>query len=104
MSPHYLGNHVLIPMGCDFTYANAEMNYRSMDRLIEYFNSHYTDATVLYSTPTDYLNALKAQNLTWPLKYDDMFPYADQAEDFWTGYYTSRANSKKQVRDGQANL
>lgn len=33
-----------------------------------------------------------------------MFPYADQAEDFWSGYYTSRANSKKQVRDGQATL
>lgn len=58
----------------------------------------------MYSTPGEYLQALKDQNLTWPLKYDDMFPYADQAEDFWTGYYTSRPNSKKQVRDAQANL
>ena len=27
MSPHYQGNHVLIPMGCDFSYAIARMNY-----------------------------------------------------------------------------
>ena len=35
MAPHYRGNHVLIPMGCDFTYANAHMNFKSMDRLID---------------------------------------------------------------------
>lgn len=75
-----------------------------MDRLISYFNSHISNATVLYSTPSEYLDALIAQNLTWPVKYDDMFPYADQPQDYWTGYFTSRANAKRQVRDGQANL
>ena len=33
-----------------------------------------------------------------------MMPYSDNTEDFWTGYFTSRANSKKQNRDGQANM
>lgn len=33
-----------------------------------------------------------------------MFPYADGDRDFWTGYFTSRANSKKQVRDASSNL
>lgn len=33
-----------------------------------------------------------------------MFPYADQPNDYWTGYFTSRAAAKGQVRDGQANL
>lgn len=33
-----------------------------------------------------------------------MFPYADYAEAYWTGYFTSRANSKSQVRFSQANL
>lgn len=44
-----------------------------------------------------YLDAVKSQNLTWTVKYDDMFPYADDDDerDFWTGYFTSRANSKK---------
>jgi len=42
--------------------------------------------------------------LTYPVKYDDMFPYADGDRDFWTGYFSSRANSKKQVRDASSNL
>ena len=33
-----------------------------------------------------------------------MFPYADYANQYWAGYFTSRANSKSQVRFSQANL
>ena len=33
-----------------------------------------------------------------------MFPYADNPQDYWSGYFSSRAAAKKQVRDGQANL
>lgn len=47
------------------------------------------------------MDALVAQNIQWPVKYDDMFPYADMAEDYWTGYFTSRANAKGYIRTGQ---
>ena len=40
----------------------------------------------------------------WPTKYDDMFPYADKMDDYWTGYFTSRANSKIYIRNGQSSL
>ena len=33
-----------------------------------------------------------------------MFPYADHPEDYWTGYFTSRANAKGFIRVGQALL
>lgn len=33
-----------------------------------------------------------------------MFPYSDNPQDYWAGYFTSRQAAKKQVRDGQANL
>ena len=33
-----------------------------------------------------------------------MYPYADKLDDYWTGFYTSRPNAKRQVRVGQANL
>ena len=33
-----------------------------------------------------------------------MFPYADNPEDFWTGYFNSRQWAKLQVRDGQSKL
>lgn len=57
---HYLGNHIMIPMGCDFSYSNAILNYRSMDRLIEAFNSKVENIQLIYSTPQTYLDALNA--------------------------------------------
>ena len=33
-----------------------------------------------------------------------MFPYADQPEDYWTGYFSSRADKKEEDRIAQANL
>ncbi len=33
-----------------------------------------------------------------------MFPYADMEEDYWTGYFTSRANAKGFIRNGQSLL
>lgn len=33
-----------------------------------------------------------------------MFPYADFDNSYWTGYFTSRANAKKYIRDGSVNL
>lgn len=105
LSDQFLGNHLLVPFGCDFSFANARLNFEQMDRLIEYFNEHNTaNITLLYSTPGKFVDKAHAQNVTWPVKYDDMFPYSDNPQDFWTGYFSSRQAGKKQVRDGQANL
>lgn len=105
MASNYLGNQMLVPFGCDFTYANARMNFDQMDKLIKYFNEHNTaNITLMYSTPGAYIDSLHKQNLTWPVKYDDMFPYSDNPQDYWAGYFTSRQAAKKQVRDGQTNL
>jgi hypothetical protein len=102
---HYQTNHIFIPMGCDFSYTNAKMNYESMDALIEYINQRYHfNTTVMYSTPGEYIRAISAIDIAWPTRYADMFPYADKPEDYWTGYFTSRPNFKKFVRDGQSNL
>ena len=103
-SGHYRGNHLMIPWGGDFMYANAFLTYGSMDNQIDYFNKVYHDITLIRSTPYMYLEALKAQEIEWPVKTDDMFPYADKPDEYWTGYYSSRANSKSQARVANANL
>jgi hypothetical protein len=100
----YQGDELFVMMGCDFTYANAHYNFKSVDRFIKYFNDHSPNITVFYSTPGQYLDAIKKQNLSYPVKTADMFPYADNEYDYWTGYFTSRPNSKLQIRTGQANL
>lgn len=102
---HYKTNHIFVPMGCDFSYTNAKMNFESMDKLVGFINDRYHfNTTVMYSTPGTYIKAINALNVSWPTRYADMFPYADMPEDFWTGYFTSRANFKKVVRDTTANL
>jgi len=87
-------------MGDDFNYMNAKMYFKSMDRLITHFNDKYDDITLIYSTPSNYIDTISKLDHTWPTKYDDMFPYADNENSFWTGYFTSRANDKEYIRRG----
>uniref|UniRef100_A0A8C0WYT4 Lysosomal alpha-mannosidase n=1 Tax=Castor canadensis TaxID=51338 RepID=A0A8C0WYT4_CASCN len=53
---------------------------------------------VLYSTPACYLQELNKAKLTWSLKEDDFFPYADGPNMFWTGYFSSRPALKRYER------
>ncbi|XP_012923865.1 lysosomal alpha-mannosidase isoform X7 [Heterocephalus glaber] len=53
---------------------------------------------VLYSTPACYLWELNKANLTWSVKEDDFFPYADGPHMFWTGYFSSRPALKRYER------
>jgi lysosomal alpha-mannosidase len=79
MRQAYRTNHLLVPMGGDFSFMNSQMNFKSMDNLIEYFNSKVSNTTLIYSTPSEYLDAITALNISWPTNYDDMFPYADNS-------------------------
>ena len=58
---------------------------------------------MFYSTPSQYIDALASQNATFPTKYDDMFPYADNPDAYWTGYFSSRANDKEYIRRASYN-
>jgi len=78
---HYLSNeNVLVLMGRDFHYMNADMSFDSLDKMINFWNENHmaeTNIEFIYSTPSMYVDAIAAENITWPTKYDDMFPYAD---------------------------
>ncbi|XP_042461803.1 alpha-mannosidase At3g26720-like isoform X1 [Zingiber officinale] len=90
-------NHIMFTMGTDFKYQYASSWFRQMDKFIHYVNK---DARInaLYSTPSIYTDAKHAANEAWPLKMDDFFPYADRANAYWTGYFTSRPALKAYVR------
>ncbi|XP_016121993.1 lysosomal alpha-mannosidase-like, partial [Sinocyclocheilus grahami] len=103
----YKTNHIIMTMGSDFQYENANLWYKNMDKLIKYVNALQAKGSkvnVLYSTPSCYLQELNLANLTWPLKTDDFFPYADAAHDFWTGYFTSRPALKLYERLSNSRL
>ncbi|XP_010249228.1 PREDICTED: alpha-mannosidase At3g26720-like [Nelumbo nucifera] len=90
-------NHIMWTMGTDFKYQYAHTWFRQMDKLIHYVNKDGR-VNALYSTPSIYTDAKYATNESWPIKTDDFFPYADRANAYWTGYFTSRPAIKRYVR------
>ena len=73
--------------------------------MIDYMNENHNDEYFFkYSTPSIYIDALKEKEVVWPTKYDDLFPYADDPESYWTGYFTSRANDKQLIRKTSSNF
>ena len=104
---HYLTNDIFVPMGGDFHFQNAHKFFSSSDAMIDYWNQNMLEATnieLIYSTPSMYIDALASHNIEWPTKYDDMFPYADNDASYWTGYFSSRPNDKKYMRDASHTL
>jgi hypothetical protein len=95
----YLTDNLFLLYGLDFDYMDAFQNYQEMDSMMTYMKEHYGDKYIFkYSTPSDYVDSIHKQNQTWPTKYDDLFPYADGPDSWWTGYFTSRPNAKAYVR------
>jgi alpha-mannosidase len=97
------GNDIMLTMGSDFHYSNAHVWYKNLDKLIHYVNKDGR-VNVFYSSPEDYVAAKYSYNTTWPVKYDDFFPYADTPHSYWTGYFSSRAASKGYIRSATAYL
>ncbi|CRK93801.1 CLUMA_CG007329, isoform A [Clunio marinus] len=99
----YRTNNIILTMGGDFTYMDAHVYYKNLDKLIRYTNSRQKDGlnvNLFYSTPSCYLKSLHDSNITWPTKSDDFFPYASDPHAYWTGYFTSRPTLKRFERVG----
>ncbi|XP_032794592.1 lysosomal alpha-mannosidase [Daphnia magna] len=102
-SEAYATDHILLTMGGDFTYQDANVWYKNMDKLIKYANERQSNGSqfnLLYSTPSCYVKSLNGVKKSWPLKTDDFFPYGSDAHSYWTGYFTSRPAFKYMVRQG----
>ncbi|XP_065910012.1 lysosomal alpha-mannosidase-like [Dysidea avara] len=94
---HYRTNNIMLTMGSDFQYENAHLWYKNLDKLIHYV-SLTNEVNIFYSTPSRYVDAIHQANMTWEVKTDDFFPYADCPWCYWTGYFTSRVALKGYVR------
>eukprot|EP01135_Chromosphaera_perkinsii_P011596 Nk52_evm35s2449 gene=Nk52_evmTU35s2449 len=101
-------NNILIPFGCDFTFMNAFGYFQNMDKLIKYINEHPEkyNINVRYSTPSLYIDgvkkAIKKKGMKLEIKYDDFFPYNDNLDATWSGFFTSRPGLKGYVRSVSA--
>jgi hypothetical protein len=103
----YQTPEILAMMGCDFKYQNARIQYKNLDKMIEYINSNpekYSGMKLKYSTPGRYFEAVKKYPIDWPVKRDDFFPIAFAPHSFWAGYFTSRPALKGYIRTRKAIL
>ena len=74
------------------------MNFKNMDKMIQYTNERLPSVNLFYSTPSCYVKALNEAGMTWPTKDDDFFPYSSDPHAYWTGYFSSRPDYKGTVR------
>ena len=96
--------NVMILMGGDFFYMNAYQNFNELLKVIEVCNKvQEVNMSFIMSTPSRFTDALKKEEVTWPVFEHDLFPYQEIKEkSFWTGFYSSRPALKKQVKDASA--
>lgn len=97
----YRTRHLLVPFGDDFKFKNAERQFSNMDRLMDVINSNPAQygMKIQYSTLSDYFAAVAASGVKFPLVAGgDFFPYADNEDSYWTGYYTTRPLLKAKSR------
>lgn len=105
----FQGQDVMVTLGGDFLYTQAGRNFKQIDKLIKYANAaSQGNYTLKYSTPAEYTAAKLASSggagLSWPVKVDDFFPYADYFHAYWVGFFTSRPLLKRMVRTASAAL
>ena len=101
-----LTNHVIIPFGSDFSFQFAHVNYRFLDDLFAMIKKSYygKNFRFKYSTADEYFRAIqdskKKKGFDWPTFTGDFFPYHGiYPGSYWSGYYTSRPNFKRLIRD-----
>lgn len=89
--------------GDDFAYMNAKAQFEQLEKIIEVCNRVNTNnMKFIMSNPSAYVNAVKKENIEWPVKTFDLVPYGMDNDYFWSGFYSSRPSLKKHIRDASS--
>lgn len=96
--------NILIPLGDDFRWEAAlesYVNYEKLMKGVEKFKPKINgkDMNVFYSTPSCHAKAVNdyviKNNIKLDVKTDDFLPLATEPHVVWTGFITTRPNSKR---------
>ena len=87
---HYETSHLLVTMGNDFSYQNAEYIFVNLDILVKRTQELYPNIEVVYSTPSKYFEEREKEKSSYlTLSGSEFIPYADDKISYWTGFYSS---------------
>ena len=111
-SANYKQKVMLLPHGGDFHYSKAEnwdRQYRNMKLFMDYIKERESEfkIKIRFGTFRDYFQELHRQRAVHSFKFPvisgDFFTYTE-ANDYWTGYYTTRQFDKRLSREVQESL
>ncbi|EEC04507.1 lysosomal alpha-mannosidase, putative [Ixodes scapularis] len=91
----YATKNIMLTIGGDLSFQNAQNWFNQVDSAIRMVNNSRKKGRrvrMFYSTPLCYLASLHAANQSWPVFRGDLFPYADNPNRAWTGFYTNNPN------------
>lgn len=115
----YKYNAILVPLGDDFRFDKEiewDQQYKNYAMLFQYMNSRKDwNIHLKFGTPQDYFEIIrkrrrrnpsvsKEKTPDIPVLSGDFFPYSDQSNAYWTGYYTTRPFDKRFSRDIESAL
>jgi len=107
--PMWKTSTMLMLHQCDFKYQKAHLQFDNMDKIIDFINANpqIYNMSIKWSLLSDYFAALESKYAPsiWPTRANkDFFPYDDNDDSWWTGYFTSRPGLKGLVRQSEAEL
>ena len=92
----YRSNVVIAPLGDDFRYRTLEeanAQYENYSRIFEYINKNVDGVEISFGTLSEYFQAAMGTFVP-PILKGAFFTYSDRADDYWSGYFTSRIFDK----------
>jgi hypothetical protein len=71
MSTSYKTKHLLMLVGSGLNFEKAELYLQQIQSLIDHFNSQHSDMKLLFSTLSQYDEAISSHKTEFPITYND---------------------------------
>ena len=99
----YQTHNILMMFGDDFRFVHAEKQFVNIEKLMRYINEKEKGISIKFSTPSEYFDAVHAAAAVTSAKFPtfagDFYPYSDDGKSYWTGFYSTRPNLKRSIRE-----